>query len=214
MSWRLRHAGSPKAVGGLTLTQIAQGLADDRFDTSDEVLGPGERRWLPIEAHPKLEQLASELDEARTRKVDAEDPEEQRIDMNPLIDVCLVLLVFFILATTMSVLERVMNIPQSRAQATTWPTPRTYAEVREFSILVKAVKENGTTVIRLEDRVVPLGELQSHLASQMGATHRTELLIAAEGVEWATVVSIMDAASGAGIRRVQFLKTTGAARAP
>jgi biopolymer transport protein ExbD len=215
MSWKLRHAGSPKAIEGLTLTQIVEGLADDKFDASDEVLGPGDKKWLAIDMHPKLEEIASEMDEARNKKVEGEDPEEQRIDMNPLIDVCLVLLVFFILATTMSVLESVLDIPQSKMDKVGKVKQVKQSDIISSTIMVYAVKEGGKTVVKLENKPVPIEDLQAHLDSHVKETRKLELIINAQGVEWETVVAIIDAAGSVGIKKVQFLKSAaGGAGAP
>lgn len=204
MSWRIRHQGSPQAVENLSLAQIVAGLRDDQWDASDEVMGPAERRWTPIETHPRLAEVAIEIDEARDRVVPAEDPEEQRIDMNPLIDVCLVLLVFFILATSLSVLERVLDVPSSRADRPSAPV-RTKEQLRETSIYVKAFKGDGRTIIDINGNEVLAANLQANLEACVREGRRTELVIDAQGVEWETVVAIIDAAGGAGIRRVQFL---------
>src|SRR5262245_16494542 len=59
MSWRIRHEGSPRAVEGLTLSQIVQGLQDGAWEPTDEVRGPKDTRWVAIENHPQLEEVAA-----------------------------------------------------------------------------------------------------------------------------------------------------------
>lgn len=208
MSWKLRHAGSPQFISGLSMAQIVEGLADDKFDTSDEVFGPGDTRWTPIESHPKFQEIVAEIEEARNRVIAEEDADEQRIDMNPLIDVCLVLLVFFILATTMSILEKVLDIPQSKAERVGNIRKVKMEDIISSTIMVKAYKEGGKTVVKLEDKPVPIEDLQTYLDSHVRDTRKLELLIDAQGVEWETVVAIIDAAAGVGIKKVQFLKRT------
>jgi biopolymer transport protein ExbD len=208
MTWKLRHAGSPQFLDGLTLTQIVEGLADDKFSPSDEVLGPGDQRWTTIESHPQLQDIVAEMEEAQNRVVEEEDADEQRIDMNPLIDVCLVLLVFFILATTMSILEKVLDIPQSKTERVGNIRKVRMEDIISSTIMVKAYKEAGKTVVKLEDKPVPIEDLQNHLDSHVRDTRKLELLIDAQGVEWETVVAIIDAAAGVGIKKVQFLKRT------
>src|SRR5262249_59616672 len=110
MPWRVRPQGSPQTVDNLSLQQVVEGLEDERWETSDLILGPNDKQWVPIDSHPQLAEISLELEAALVEK-EPIDPEEQRIDMNPLIDVCLVLLVFFILATTMSVIEKVLTVP-------------------------------------------------------------------------------------------------------
>src|SRR4051812_39555251 len=96
MPWRFRREGAAQEIGDLSLEQIGAGLRDGKIEPTDEVLGPGETQWQAIENHPALAELAEELEAPMPRVHD--DPTS--LDMNPLIDVCLVLLVFFILTTS------------------------------------------------------------------------------------------------------------------
>src|SRR4051812_19332971 len=103
MSWRLRHEGSPQPVPQpLTPEQIFEGLKDGVYSTTDEVRGPGDDKWQRLEVHPQFAEAAGVIAEQLMEFKHEE--EDNNIDMNPLIDVCLVLLVFFILATTLSVM--------------------------------------------------------------------------------------------------------------
>jgi biopolymer transport protein ExbD len=206
MAWSIRHQGSLRAVRGLSLAQVVEGLKDETWDSTDEVLGPADRRWTAIENHPHLEQIAFDIDQARSQVVTEDDADEQRIDMNSLIDVCLVLLVFFILATTLVVMEKVLDIPRNRADI---PTISPKA-IDQSCIYLKAYKQDGKTIIEINQRHVPVEDLQLHLERARRETQRADLVLDATGVEWETVVSIIDAAGGAGVRRVQFLvKQTG-----
>ena len=58
MSWQIRHEGSPRALEGLTLPDIVQGLQDGAWEPTDEVRGPGDNRWVAIENHPQLAEVA------------------------------------------------------------------------------------------------------------------------------------------------------------
>ena len=90
MSWKVRHEGSPRAVEDLTPGQIAQGLIDGHWEPTDEVMGPQDTEWVPLENHPNFATVALEVEPPPPR----EHEDESRLDMNALIDVCLVLLVF------------------------------------------------------------------------------------------------------------------------
>src|SRR5437667_32861 len=83
MSWQLRHEGSPQVIPDLTLQQIVDGLRDALWESTDEVLGPGEALWRKIEVHPQLAAIAEEL--ALPPPVRHEEPTS--LDMNALIDV-------------------------------------------------------------------------------------------------------------------------------
>ena len=102
MAWQVRHEGSPRVVRNLSLQQIVDGLRDGLWETTDEVQGPGEARFRPIEAHPQLSEIAQDL-EAPPRRL---HQEPTSLDMNALIDVCLVLLIFFILTTCTPISSR------------------------------------------------------------------------------------------------------------
>jgi len=93
MSWQLRHEGSPQVLKDLSMQQIVDGLRDGQWETDDEVLGPGESAWRKIEAHPKLADIAEEVTAPRPVRHE----EAASVDMNALIDVCLVLLIFYMI---------------------------------------------------------------------------------------------------------------------
>src|SRR5713101_5012228 len=106
MSWKIRHEGSPRALEGLTLTQVVEGLQDGLWEVTDEVMGPQDEQWVAIESHPQLAEVALDLEPPPRHQED-----ETRLDMNPLIDVALVLLIFFILTTSYAALQKVLDMP-------------------------------------------------------------------------------------------------------
>src|SRR5262245_33614684 len=101
MSWKVRHEGSPKAVEGLTFEQVVDGLTEGQWEATDEVMGPNDTTWHKFEDHPQFAEAAAELDAPPEHVYD----DEGHIDMNALIDVCLVLLIVFILTTTAAALQ-------------------------------------------------------------------------------------------------------------
>src|SRR5947208_621474 len=106
MSWKIRHEGSPQART-TTLDQIVQGLRDGVWELTDEVQGPGESAWTAIESHPQFADLAEEL-----QAPPPQHDEEERVDMNALIDVCLVLLIFFMMTATYAVaVQKTVPLP-------------------------------------------------------------------------------------------------------
>lgn len=202
MTWKVRHEGSPRSIEGLTLAQVAEGLQDGLWEPTDEVQGPGDRQWVAIETHPQLADLALELEPPPP----AHRPDETHLDMNPLIDVCLVLLIFFILTTSYAALQKVLDMPNSRAdnkEKNIKIVPATEAE--KFTIKVEAREANGEPVIKVEDEAVEPAQLMGAIKRRVADTRKTELLIDAAGVTWDTVVKIQDAAQGAGITKVYYL---------
>jgi biopolymer transport protein ExbD len=210
MSWKIRHEGSPKAVEGLTPGQIAQGLADGRWEPTDEVMGPQDADWIAIENHPVFADAAMDLEPPPAKSHD----DETRLDMTPIIDVCLVLLVFFILTTSYAALQRLIDSPAMASKKIDGAPKVTKEQVEKFMIKVTARMERraeggedkDVPVVKVEEKVVPVDELRTELARYVKDTRKTELLIDhSPRVPHGTIIAIQDAAAGAGIREVHIL---------
>jgi biopolymer transport protein ExbD len=201
MTWKIRHEGSPRSIEGLSLPQVLEGLQDGLWEPTDEVMGPQEQQWVPIENHPQLADVAADLEPPLPRRHD----DEARLDMNPLIDVCLVLLIFFILTTSYAALQKVLDMPGASRKGLQGPLRVTEKQVKEVTIKVEAVQENGKPVIRIEDTAVDPANLVAELGRWVSKSGKTELLLDARGVNWDTVVKIQDAAKGAKIDKIHFL---------
>jgi biopolymer transport protein ExbD len=201
MTWTIRHAGSPRSVEGLTSAQVLEGLQDGLWESTDEIMDEGDTAWAPIEVHPQFAELAAEIEPpAPPHRED-----ETRLDMNPLIDVCLVLLIFFILTTSYATLQKVLDMPSASAQKIQGIPQKTRAQLDQFTIKVEARQENGKSVIRVEGRVTEPENLVSALSDFVRAKHVTEVLLEADdNVDWGAVVAVQDAAKGAGVTRVLF----------
>jgi biopolymer transport protein ExbD len=210
MSWKVRHEGSPQFVDGLTPGQIAQGLADGHWEPTDEVMGPQDENWVAIENHPVFAEAALDLEPPPAKPHD----DETRLDMTPLIDVCLVLLVFFILTTSYAALQRLIQSPAMAREKINGAPKITQQQVDQFMIKVTARmerreeggQEKDVPVVKVEDKVVPLDGLRAELARYVNDTRKTELLIDhSPRVPHGTIIAIQDAAAGAGIREVHIL---------
>jgi biopolymer transport protein ExbD len=82
-------------------------------------------------------------------------------------------------------------------------------------IMLKANKgPDGKLSIKVETREVPLENLEVELGRLVTDLRKTEMAIEATGVEWGTIVAILDAAGGAKIHKVHFVKRGGGAPAP
>jgi biopolymer transport protein ExbD len=202
MSWTIRHAGSPRSVEGLTAAQVIEGLQDGQWEPTDEVRSAEESSWQPIESHPQFAELAAEIEaEALPHRED-----ETRLDMNPLIDVCLVLLIFFILTTSYAVLQKILDMPSTSSKDPKGPLKVVKKEqVDQTMIRVQARMENGMPVIRVEDKPVERYRLTEVLRTYVGSKRSTEVILeASDDVDWGTIVAIQDACAGAGIRHVNY----------
>ncbi|HEY7312685.1 MAG TPA: biopolymer transporter ExbD [Gemmataceae bacterium] len=196
--WKVRHQGSPTALSDLTLAQVAEGLADGRWEPTDEVMGPNDSSWVPIESHPQLADIAAELEPPPPRVYD----DETRLDMNALIDVCLVLLIFFILTTSYAVLQKRLEAPGVTADKL-GPAVVTKEKVEQQMIRVAVTMEGGKPVIRVEDHTVDADQLPSELRRYGNATKKTQVLLEHDDdVPQRAVVTVIDAAKIAGLEKV------------
>jgi biopolymer transport protein ExbD len=202
MSWKIRHEGSPKSIEGLTLEEVAEGLQEGQWEPTDEVMGPNDTQWVALENHPQLEEIAADVEPPP--KADHDD--ETRLDMNPLIDVCLVLLIFFILTTSYAALQQLLDTPShSDEQAQEVRVTREQAE--KVMIQVKVTMENGKPVIRVEGQEVPKDRLLGTLRSYSSRTRKHQLLLEHDReVPHGVLVAIQDAAKGADFEQVHFAK--------
>src|SRR5437763_13671333 len=105
--WSVRHAGSEESVDGLTADDVLDGVREDVWDPSDEVTGPDDPEWVALEQHPVFAQAMADYEPPPPKHPE----DETKLDMNPLIDVALVLLIFFMLTTTYEDLRKEFNPP-------------------------------------------------------------------------------------------------------
>jgi biopolymer transport protein ExbD len=201
MTWKIRHEGSPTAVEGLSLEQLTAGLMEGHWEPTDEVMGPDDTTWVAIENHPALEEIAAEMEPPPPRTYD----DETRLDMNALIDVCLVLLVFFILTTSYAALQKRLEAPSAEKGKDKDLPVVNIKDVKDSMILIRARMENGEPVVRLEDKPVDLASLPGILKRYAQSTKRTTMILDHDDlVPQDVVVKIIDAGKGAGIDKVRL----------
>jgi biopolymer transport protein ExbD len=198
MSWKIRHEGSPKSVEVKTLQNVVDGLQDGRWEMTDEVMGPQDKAWVPIENHPQLADIAMDM-ELPPRP---EEEDESRIDMNALIDVCLVLLVFFILTTTYAELQKMIDSPNLTADADQKLPVVTRQQVEQSMIQVTVKQTDKGPVIRVEGQEVEPERLVPVLKRFVGPSKVELLLDHDRAVPHGTIVTVEDAAKSAGINQV------------
>jgi biopolymer transport protein ExbD len=198
-TWKVRQEGSPQVRQGLSLHQVMQDLEEGEWGPTDEVRGPDDADWKRFEDHPLF------ADAVAFEPLPQPEQDETHVDMTPLIDVTMVLLVFFILLFTYSVLEKRLEAPNA-SQQSVGPAKITPDQVKNQMIKVSASRENGKTVFRIEDKEVPRERLEAELSGFVKQTkHTTLLLDAAPDVPHGDVVYIEDKAKGADMERVLLL---------
>ena len=212
MTWKVRHEGSPKHVGNLSLAQVQQGLLDGAWEPTDEVWGPQDRGWIAFENHPVFAELAEDLQPPPK----SSDDEETNIDMNALIDVCLVLLIFFMLATTYVSLQKIMPAAQVSPE-----DEEIKGDVKivldekalQSMIHVRAfVDNNGQLQVTVQNKPIKLEDpkriQQQDLVRALkdngaGQSKLTLLLEHGDNVTHGSIVAVVDAAKAVKIPKVQ-----------
>ncbi|MFO0966775.1 MAG: biopolymer transporter ExbD [Gemmataceae bacterium] len=212
MAYQIRHAGSPKLLSGISAQQIADGLRDGRWDAADEVRGEGETSWQALENHPQFAELVEELDELGPPRHE----EPTNLDMNALIDVCLVLLIFFILTTTYALaVQKVVEVPEAKAEGKK-ARQVSAAEIKQRMVRVRAFKDaGGKLTIQIENTTRDVTDAEgkidkARLAEELrrevkGDTIRTEVLLDARDVSWGEFITIQDAARSAGVDKIHHV---------
>lgn len=200
-TWHVRHEGSPRSVEVPNAARVLEGLRDGDWTAEDEVRGPGDVRWQAIHDHPLFVEVVSELEDDEPMK-----PDETHLDMNPLIDVALVLLIFFILTATVSSLQRAIELPPEPPDGETKSTI-TKEDIKDRAFKVKMRMEEGKISVKIEDKAVPFDDLEKEILEYVRASGRKELFadIAAD-VPWGAEAKLYDAAKAADIHEIYWPK--------
>jgi biopolymer transport protein ExbD len=197
MSWKVRHEGSPRTIDNLSPGQIAQGLEEGLWEPTDEVQGPNDSTWVPIESHPVFAEVAEDLDLTPEAKPD----EGTHLDMTALIDVCLVLLVFFILTTGYAALQKMLELGNVDFHDKNKVKVVKQEQLNELALMISVQMEDGKPVIRLESEKVAPEDLPARLSSLVQQTRKVTVAVKYDNdVPWGSVVPIHDAAKLARIQ--------------
>ena len=198
-SWLVRPEGVEREGTPFPSAQaVADALRDGDLSPSDELRAPGELRYKPIDTHAAFAELCEEL-EAPPREAE----EETHLDMNPLIDVSLVLLIFFILTATYSTLTRSLDVPGAPGEGKGAKVTRD--DIKERAVTVTARMENDAAVITIQGKPIKLDDLENELASisRAGGKREAYLDVAPE-VPLAVIARLLKATQGAEMQRVYF----------
>jgi biopolymer transport protein ExbD len=194
-NWLVRLAGDPAPRTVPTAEAVLEGIRDGEWEPSDEVRGPGERVWRPIEDHPTFADAIAEMGPPP-----AEPEDDTKLDMNPLIDVALVLLIFFILTATYATLRRTIDVPapQSEEAANSNPKPQDLQD-RAFKLDIK-LDDREEPLFLLDERGVLLADLETEMKKLVSGGKTEMILRAQDAVTWGTEVKARSAATNAGVR--------------
>jgi biopolymer transport protein ExbD len=197
MSWLVRKEGSPEAMVLPTASAVAEGLRDGNWEPTDEVKGPRDTAWQRIEDHPVFAEVAAGVEPPKLIEDDT------TLDMNPLIDVCLVLLIFFILTITYASLERAIAVPPQQTEDQGPATRIELKDIRDRVFVVTARMDLDRTVVKLEKEEVPIEQLTRKMKELIDATGRRQMVLDADkDVPWGVITAILDAAKGNGVHEI------------
>ena len=199
-AWLVRQQGSPNAISVPSAAAVVEGLGDGNWLPTDEVKGPADANWQFIESHPTFAEAAEDFEPPKP------EVDDTHLDMNPLIDVCLVLLIFFILTITYASLERSIAIPPGNPEDQ-GPTTKDFKDIRNEVFVVTARLEGEgdaeRVVVRIEKQEVPLENVVAEMKKVIEATGRKKMVLYADTeVSWGVFTAILDAAKGNGVNEI------------
>ena len=199
-TWLVRLVGEPNPRELDDPHKVLEGLRDGDWDPGDEVRGPGESLWRPIENHPAFADAVAEMGPPPP-----EPPDETHLDMNPLIDVALVLLVFFILTATVTTLRRTIDVPSPPQEDSASQKPPDVKDVEDRIFRVQVVMIDEAPLVTIEQRAIVFERLDQEIADTVKSTGRREMLLkAADDVPWEVFVQVQGAANQAGVRTIHI----------
>ena len=199
-NWQVRQEGTDTATEVASANDVFGGLRDGVWTGADEVRGPGETAWTPIEVHPVFEEVAAELEQPEHVEED-----ETTLDMNPLIDVCLVLLIFFILTITYESLKRAIDLPQSESKdgQAQKVNPK---DIKDRIFRVKLAMDGDNPVVSVEKKVIPIEQVFNEMRDVITRTGRREMLFDVDGnVPWGMQTTVLDAAKGNNVHNIFYM---------
>jgi biopolymer transport protein ExbD len=192
-NWKMRHEGSSQFIDGLTPQQIVTGVVEGQWETTDEVMGPNDTVWRSLETHPHFAETMADYEPPAPPP----KPDETRLDMNPLIDVALVLLIFFVLTTTYQEMRKKLPPFDVGRNSEQLNGP---VDLRQFTIRVVVSQESGQPVIRVQDEVVDVNDLEAKFKYWKEKNGLQKLSVEMDKTApWGIFVAIQDAAAGARI---------------
>ncbi len=200
MSWQIRHEGSPNITSGLTAQKVLEGLHEGVWDLTDEVRGPHDSKWAPLESHPFFEEALTEYEEPHAHHVDV----EEHLDMNPLIDVALVLLIFFILTTSYDAMKKVMELPNMNRTDKTKKNVVLPPEIKKEFVKVEIEAQDDKILYKVDGQDVPEDKLKTAIEIGVSQGRFKLVLMPQDGVTWGSVITVVDAGRRAGVKKVSI----------
>ncbi len=196
-NWILRK--EDKLFDPVPLKTLRTWVYENRVQGRDMVSSDGGKTWSLAERTPELlpffssqSTTVSELPTGYVGKVERRSRSIEVIDMIPMIDMVFLLLIFFALTNTFEIQRFLeLNLPKGSSGIELKKTER---------LTLSISKENK---ISLANEPIELSELEAKLKEVMQADTDVTLVIKGdENVAHGRVVELMDAANGAGVKKI------------
>lgn len=191
--WDLKnHVTDSKSVL-LESIEIKDLIVSGLISIDDEIRKEGETAWKTLLDYPEFE-------EAFSSKSTTKQEDDDNIDMNALIDVCLVLLVFFILLTSYAKLVQHLESAKTNPDSKIPSISNSQAD-QKTKVVIKT--EAGKTIFYINEKVVENDNLISALkASARKLKNKDLILYYSDDVPYQSVISIQDAARAADFQQI------------
>lgn len=191
--WNLRNHDSDSKSILLESIEIQDLIVSGLLSINDEIRKEGETSWKTFEDYP-------EFDDTFSVKSSIKHDEDENIDMNALIDVCLVLLVFFILLTSYAKLVQHLEAAKTNPDSKIPSITTTQAD-QKTKVVIKT--EAGKTLFYINEQVVESENLTTALkASARKLKSKDLILFYSDDVPYQAVISIQDAARAADFQQI------------
>lgn len=191
--WDLKNHGTDSKSTLLEFIEIQDLIVSGLISIHDEIRKEGEIVWKTLQDYP-------EFDETFSSKSTIKHEDDENIDMNALIDVCLVLLVFFILLTSYAKLVQHLEAAKTNPDSKI-PSISTSQADQKTKVVIK--KEGEKTIFYINEQPVENENLTSALkASARKLKSKDLILYYSDDVPYQAVISIQDAARAADFQQI------------
>ncbi len=191
--WDLRNHDSDSKSILLESIEIQDLIVSGLISINDEIRKEGETTWKTFLDYP-------EFDDTFSVKSSIKHDEDENIDMNALIDVCLVLLVFFILLTSYAKLVQHLEAAKTNPDSKIPSITTTQAD-QKTKVVIKT--EAGKTLFYINEQVIESENLTTALkASARKLKSKDLILFYSDDVPYQAVISIQDAARAADFQQI------------
>ena len=191
--WDLRNHDSDSKSILFESIEIQDLIVSGLISINDEIRKEGETTWKTFLDYP-------EFDDTFSVKSSIKHDEDENIDMNALIDVCLVLLVFFILLTSYAKLVQHLEAAKTNPDSKIPSITTTQAD-QKTKVVIKT--EAGKTLFYINEQVVESENLTTALkASARKLKSKDLILFYSDDVPYQAVISIQDSARAADFQQI------------